>query len=69
MMVVGRIFFFSFSYGILSHFLLRDNNDQYLRETKKVAKEEVGDVHLAAFSYLRGLLLEGQRYLEILGGG
>lgn len=36
----GGIFSLSFSHGILSHLLLRDNKDQYLRETKDAAKEE-----------------------------
>lgn len=37
-----------FSQGIFSHMLLRDNNDQYLRETTEIAMGRVGAATLSA---------------------
>lgn len=44
----------SFSHGILSHLSLRENNDQYLKETKGMAK--VGEVCSLLPSYQGGFL-------------
>lgn len=61
---------FYFSWGNFSHLLLRNNNNQYLRETRDVDREEGGGVQLAATLLPEGFFSwEGQSYPEILGWG
>lgn len=61
--------FVSFSQGIFSHLLLRDNNDGYLRETKDIDKEK-GEVCSGCTIVAEGVFSqEGQRYSEIWAEG
>lgn len=61
--------FVSFSSGILSHLLLRDHNDQYLKETKDVAKGEGEECSWLHYRSSRAFSWELQRYDQILAGG
>lgn len=60
--------FVSFSYGIFSHFLIRSNNEWYLRETEEVTTEKGEECSWLYHHNWGTFSWGGQRYHETWAG-